>query len=90
MRAAIWQVDRDQAVGNAVGLEEYIGRTLRPRLLLTGVMSLFAVTTLLLAACGVYGGGGVAGSWVGAPGGGGGSTAAEAPAAFLAQSGHSS
>ena len=52
MRAAIWQVDRDQAVGNAVGLEEYIGRTLRPRLLLTGVMSLFAVTTLLLAACG--------------------------------------
>ena len=36
-------------------LEEYIGRTLRPRRLLTGLIGVFAATTLLLAAFGVYG-----------------------------------
>jgi predicted permease len=55
IRAAIWEVDRNQALGTPVVLEEYIGRTLRPRRLLTGVISVFAATALLLAACGVYG-----------------------------------
>jgi putative ABC transport system permease protein len=55
IRAAIWSVDRDQALGTPVVLEEYLGRTLRPRRLLTGVIGVFAVTALLLAACGVYG-----------------------------------
>ena len=36
-------------------LEEYIGRTLQPRRLLTGVIAVFAATALLLAAFGVYG-----------------------------------
>ncbi len=36
-------------------LEDYIGRTLRPRRLLTGVIAVFAATALLLAAFGVYG-----------------------------------
>jgi predicted permease len=55
IRAAIWAVDRNQALGTPVPLEDYIGRTLRPRLLLTGVVTVFAATALLLAACGVYG-----------------------------------
>ena len=55
IRAAIWDIDSNQALGTPVTLEEYIGRTLRPRRLLTGVISLFAVTALLLAAFGVYG-----------------------------------
>jgi predicted permease len=55
IRAAIWAVDRNQALGTPVPLEHYIGRTLRPRRLLTGVVSVFAATALLLAACGVYG-----------------------------------
>jgi predicted permease len=55
IRAAIWEIDRDQALGTPVLLDEYIGRTLRPRRLLTFVISVFAATALLLAACGVYG-----------------------------------
>jgi predicted permease len=55
IRAALWGVDRNQALGTPVPLEEYIGRTLRPRRLLTGVISVFAAAALLLAACGVYG-----------------------------------
>lgn len=55
IRAAIWEVDRNQALGTPVALEEYIGRTLRPRRLLTGVIAAFGIATLLLAACGVYG-----------------------------------
>lgn len=55
IRAAIWDVDRDQALGAPVPLDEYISRTLRPRRLLTLVISVFAATALLLAACGVYG-----------------------------------
>jgi putative ABC transport system permease protein len=55
IRAAIWAIDRNQALGAPVLLEEYIGRTLRPRWLLTVVVTAFAATALLLAACGVYG-----------------------------------
>jgi putative ABC transport system permease protein len=55
IREAIWDLDRNQALGTPVALEEYIGRTLRPRRLLTGVISVFAATALLLAALGVYG-----------------------------------
>jgi putative ABC transport system permease protein len=55
IRAAIWDIDRNQALGAPVTLEDYIGRTLRPRRLLTGVIGVFAVTALLLAAFGVYG-----------------------------------
>jgi predicted permease len=55
IRAAIWAVDSNQALGTPVALEEYVSRTLRPRRLLTGVIGAFAGTTLLLAALGVYG-----------------------------------
>jgi putative ABC transport system permease protein len=55
IRDAIWEIDRDQALGTPVLLEDYIGRTLRPRRLLTGVIAMFAAAALLLAAFGVYG-----------------------------------
>ena len=55
IRSAIWNIDSNQALGTPVALEEYVGRTLRPRRLLTGVISVFAGVALLLAACGVYG-----------------------------------
>lgn len=55
VRTAIWDIDRDQALGTPVLLEDYIGRTLRPRRLLTGIITTFAAAALLLAAFGVYG-----------------------------------
>jgi len=55
IRSAIWNIDSNQALGTPVALEEYVGRTLRSRRLLTGVISAFAGVALLLAACGVYG-----------------------------------
>ena len=55
VRSAIWEVDRNQALGTPVALEEYVSRTLRPRRLVTGVTGMFAITTLVLAALGVYG-----------------------------------
>jgi len=55
IRSAIWAIDRNQALGTPVTLEENIDRTLRPRRLLTTVIGAFAAITVLLAACGVYG-----------------------------------
>jgi putative ABC transport system permease protein len=55
IRDAIWDIDRNQALGTPVPLEEYVGRTLRPRQLLTEVIGVFAAAALLLAAFGVYG-----------------------------------
>jgi hypothetical protein len=55
IRDAIWAIDRDQALGTPEMLEGYVGRTLRPRRLLTEVIGVFAASALLLAAFGVYG-----------------------------------
>jgi len=55
VRDAIWSVDPNQALGTPVRLESYVGRTLRPRRLLTNVLGVFAGSALLLAAFGVYG-----------------------------------
>jgi putative ABC transport system permease protein len=55
VRNAIWSIDKNQALGTPELLEGYIGRTLRPRRLLTEVIGVFAATALLLAAFGVYG-----------------------------------
>jgi predicted permease len=55
IRDAIWEVDADQALGTPVLLEGYIGRTLRPRRLVTEIIGAFAASALLLAAFGVYG-----------------------------------
>jgi predicted permease len=55
IRDAIWAIDRNQALGIPILLEDYIGRTLQPRRLLTGVIAVFALTALVLAAFGVYG-----------------------------------
>jgi putative ABC transport system permease protein len=55
IRDAVWSIDRNQALGTPVLMEDYIGRTLRPRRLLTAVIAVFAASALLLAAFGVYG-----------------------------------
>ena len=55
IRTAIQTVDRQQAFGSPVTLEQNITRTVRPRQLMTGVIGGFAAITLLLAICGVYG-----------------------------------
>jgi putative ABC transport system permease protein len=55
IRAAIWAIDRNQALGTPVLLDDYVGRTLRPRRLLTGLIGVFGGAALLLAAFGVYG-----------------------------------
>jgi predicted permease len=55
IQRAIWEVDRDQALGTPELLEGYVRRTLRPRRLLTEAIGVFAASALLLAAFGVYG-----------------------------------
>jgi predicted permease len=55
LRDAIWRVDRNQAVGTPVELQQLIDRTLRPRRVLTWLVSGFAFTALVVAALGVYG-----------------------------------
>jgi putative ABC transport system permease protein len=55
VRDAIWSIDRNQALGAPMLMDGYIGRTLRPRRLLTEVIGAFAFSALLLAAFGVYG-----------------------------------
>ncbi len=55
LRAAIWRVDRNQAVGTPIDLQQLVDRSLAPRRLLTSVVGGFAVTALVIAALGVYG-----------------------------------
>lgn len=55
IRSAIWDLDRDQALGTPTRLGDYVGRTLSQRRLLSTVIGVFAVSTLFLAAFGVYG-----------------------------------
>jgi putative ABC transport system permease protein len=55
LREAIWRVDRNQAIGTPLELQQIIDRTLSSRRLLTSVLTVFAATSLLLAGLGVYG-----------------------------------
>jgi predicted permease len=54
VREAVWRVDRQQAIGNPVPLQELIDRTIRPHRVLTSLLVAFAAGALLLAALGVY------------------------------------
>jgi predicted permease len=55
LREAIWRIDRNQAIGTPVELQQLVDRTLQGRRLLTSVLGGFAATALLLAALGIYG-----------------------------------
>jgi putative ABC transport system permease protein len=54
MRAAVREVDPEQAVYDVFSLSELIGRTTRPREFSLVLMALFAATALALASLGVY------------------------------------
>jgi putative ABC transport system permease protein len=47
--------DADQPVYDVRSMEEWVGRTLESRTLLTGTVTLFSVVSLLLACIGLYG-----------------------------------
>jgi putative ABC transport system permease protein len=55
VREAVWSVDRNQAIGTPVALQELVDRTLIPQRVLTWLLGGFATAALLLAALGVYG-----------------------------------
>jgi ABC-type antimicrobial peptide transport system permease subunit len=55
LRDAIWRVDRNQAIGTPIELQQLIDRTLSSRRLLTWLLGVSAATALLLTALGVYG-----------------------------------
>ena len=52
---AIWSVDRDQAVGFQMGMDELVSDSLAPQRMVTIVLGAFGGLALMMAAVGIYG-----------------------------------
>jgi len=55
IRAAIWQVDKDQPVGAVLTMDEQLSRSLQRRRYSVTLLSIFGAVAALLAAVGLYG-----------------------------------
>jgi ABC-type antimicrobial peptide transport system permease subunit len=55
IRAAIWQVDKDQPVGAVLTMDEQLSHSLQRRRFSVTLLSLFGAVAALLAAVGLYG-----------------------------------
>jgi predicted permease len=55
IRDAVWSLDRDVPVADALPLTQVLSETLRRQRMVTGLFGIFAGTALLLAVVGVYG-----------------------------------
>ena len=55
IRAAIWQVDRDQPVGAVLTMDEQLSHSLQRRRFSVTLLSIFGAVAALLAAVGLYG-----------------------------------
>jgi len=55
LRAAVWAVDREQAISQVVPVEELVSGSLAPARFLAGLLGAFALLALVLAVVGVYG-----------------------------------
>jgi len=55
IRAAIWQVDKDQPVGAVLTMDEQLSHSLQRRRFSVSLLSIFGVVAALLAAVGLYG-----------------------------------
>ena len=54
-QSAIWSVDKDEAVGFVISLDDLVSDSLAPARVVTGVLGVFGGLALVMAAVGIYG-----------------------------------